>query len=314
MRDLFMRLEQFAKSEATVLIQGETGTGKELVAQAIHEHSPRKGGPFVVVDCGAIQENLLESELFGHTRSAFSGATHDRDGAVLDADGGTLFLDEIGEIPLGMQSKLLRVIESRSVKRIGENKYTKVDVRFVCATHRNLREMVNLGTFREDLYFRIAVLSVLVPPLRERPEDIGILLKHFMPSPGAAGAMDRALAEELTSRRWEGNVRELRNVAQRAMAHGWREALDRLETPAAPPRLDDGGAANKGPRVGPANGLPAGLLEGSYAQAKRQMWEWWERAFVTELLTRHHGDAKKAAAEAVMSKSYLWKVMKRCGV
>ncbi|MEI8254514.1 MAG: sigma 54-interacting transcriptional regulator [Deltaproteobacteria bacterium] len=319
MRDLFQRLERFARSQATVLIHGETGTGKELVAQAIHEHSSRKDGPFLIVDCGAIQENLLEAELFGHTRGAFSGATTERDGAFIEADGGTLFLDEVGEIPLNMQSKLLRAIESRMVRRLGENQHTKVDVRFVCASHRDLREMVNLGTFREDLYFRMAVLVVEVPPLRERREDIAMLVKHFMPVPGQAGHMNEQLAAELTRRTWSGNVRELRNTTERAMALGWREALDGTESrpsrASLAPGPGVGGAIRGGGGVGGAASVfPAAMLLGGFAELRRRATELWEREYLTGLLARNHGNSAKAAVEAAISRSYLWKAMARHGM
>jgi pSer/pThr/pTyr-binding forkhead associated (FHA) protein len=178
MREIFERIRQIAPTDETVLIRGETGTGKELVAESIHENSPRSGGPFVVVDCGSLPEHLLDSELFGHVRGAFTGAESDRRGAVQEADGGTLFLDEIGELPMSVQPRLLRALESRSVRRVGESTYRKVNVRFVAATHRDLRAMVNAKTFREDLYFRLSVLRVEVPPLRSRVEDVPLSVRH----------------------------------------------------------------------------------------------------------------------------------------
>ncbi|MFO0630926.1 MAG: sigma-54-dependent Fis family transcriptional regulator [Polyangiales bacterium] len=182
MRELFARLARVAGNESTVLIQGETGTGKELVARAIHQFSRRRDGPLVVVDCGALAENLLEAELFGHARGAFTGAAHERPGAIEAAHGGTVFLDEIGEMPLAMQPKLLRALESRSVRRVGETRYRDVDVRFVAATHRDLAEMVNAGTFREDLFFRLPVLPVtLLLPLRQRTDDIPLLVSRMLP-------------------------------------------------------------------------------------------------------------------------------------
>ena len=185
MRELFARLARIARAPASVLIEGETGTGKELVARAIHDASPRAGRPFVVIDCGALPENLLDAELFGHARGAFTGAVAARAGAFESAEGGTVFLDEIGELPLGVQPKLLRVLESRAVRRLGENDHRPVDVRVLSATHRDLRTMVNSRAFREDLYFRLAVLPVRVPPLRERPGDIIALAQHFLPRESA---------------------------------------------------------------------------------------------------------------------------------
>ncbi len=223
MRELFLRLSRYAASDAPVLLQGETGTGKELAAQAIHESSPRGAGPFVVVDCGALPETLLESELFGHVRGAFTGAIAARAGAFESAAGGTVFLDEIGELPLAMQPKLLRVLESQTVRRLGESEYRRVDVRFVAATHRDLQGMVAAGAFREDLYFRLGVLEARIPSLRERLEDVPLLLESFLRmTPYARVASERAL--EIASHPWLGNVRELRSFAGRIAAVGFDDA------------------------------------------------------------------------------------------
>ena len=216
MRELFAYLARVSPSDASVLIRGETGTGKELVARSIHEGSLRSKGPFVVVDCAALPENLLDAELFGHAKGAFTGANTAREGAIESANGGTVFLDEIGEVPLAMQPKLLRVLEQHTVRRIGESHHRKVDVRFVSATHRDLLAMVAQARFREDLYFRLAVLPVVVPPLRQRREDIERLVLHF-----AAGAtLSPSFVEELSRMPWRGNVRELRNAVERARTLG----------------------------------------------------------------------------------------------
>ncbi|HVJ21833.1 MAG TPA: sigma 54-interacting transcriptional regulator, partial [Polyangiaceae bacterium] len=221
MRRLFTVLEKAAASDATILIQGETGVGKELVARAIHESSKRSHGPFVVVDCGAIAENLIESELFGHVRGAFSGAVSDRRGLFEEADGGTLFLDEIGELPASLQPRLLRVIESREVRRVGSNQNRRVDVRFLAATHRPLAEHVNDGTFREDLYYRIAVVEAQIPALRARRDDILLLAEHFFRRyAGEKETLPTELRSSLTSRAWPGNVRELRNFIERSVSLG----------------------------------------------------------------------------------------------
>src|SRR4051812_9296273 len=180
MREVFSQLEKIAASEATVLVEGETGTGKEGVAEAIHDASPRKDGPFIVLDCSAIPANLLESELFGHEPGAFTGATDRRIGAFEQASGGTLFLDEIGELPMELQPKLLRALESRDVRRVGGTKTIHCDLRIVAATNRDLRAEVNKGTFRADLYFRLAVVKVDLPPLRERAGDIPLLVTHLL--------------------------------------------------------------------------------------------------------------------------------------
>src|SRR4051812_46551625 len=182
MRELFARLEKLAASDATVLITGETGTGKELVAESLHDLSPRKDGPFMVLDCGSIPPNLIESELFGHERGAFTGATSSYVGAFERADKGTLFLDEIGELPLAMQPKLLRVLEAHEVRRIGSTTIPSVDIRVVGAPNRDLGVEVNRGRFREDLFYRLAVARVHVPPLRERKDDIPLLIEHILAS------------------------------------------------------------------------------------------------------------------------------------
>ncbi len=226
MREMFATLARLAQLDACIMIQGETGSGKELVARAIHQASRRASGPFIVVDCGALSETLIEGELFGHTKGAFTGAVQNRAGAIEAAHGGTVFLDEIGELPLGMQPKLLRVLESSTIRRIGESQHRSVDVRFVTATHRDLLSMVNRGEFREDLYFRLAVFPVRVPPLRERTEDIGPLLNKF--SEGSTGWLTPGLLKVLEQRPWRGNVRELRTFAQRARALGPDDALTLL--------------------------------------------------------------------------------------
>lgn len=222
MRRLFSILERAAPTDATVLIQGETGVGKELVARAIHDMSRRAEGPFVVVDCGAIVENLIESELFGHVRGAFSGAVGDRRGLFEEAHGGTLFLDEIGELPASLQPRLLRVLENREVRRIGSNVPKKIDVRVLAATNVPLAQSVNSGDFREDLYYRIAVVEAYLPPLRQRKDDIALLARHFYRRyAGEDAELPEGFEATLKSRAWPGNVRELRNFVERSVSLGW---------------------------------------------------------------------------------------------
>ncbi|HTM19282.1 MAG TPA: sigma 54-interacting transcriptional regulator [Kofleriaceae bacterium] len=223
MRRLFERLERAAASDATVLLEGETGTGKTLAARAIHEHSARRGGPFVVLDCGAVPATLLESELFGHERGAFTGASARRTGVFEEASGGTLFLDEIGELPLELQTKLLGALENRSVRPVGGGAPVAVDVRVVAATNRDLRAEVNGGRFRPDVYYRLAVITVVLPALRERPGDVPAVAEQLLRSLGAEqGRIDALLTEELVTRMqqaaWPGNVRELRNYLERCLA------------------------------------------------------------------------------------------------
>jgi DNA-binding NtrC family response regulator len=222
MQKVFDTVLQIAPSRATVLITGESGTGKELIAAAIHEHSPRAERPFVKLHCAALAETLLESELFGHEKGAFTGAMARRDGRFQQADGGTLFLDEIGEIAPGVQVKLLRFLQEREFERVGGNQTVKVDVRIVAATNRDLLQCVKDGKFREDLYYRLNVVSVDIPPLRARPGDVPLLAMHFLRKYAQengvdiAGFTDEALAG-LVRHRWPGNVRELENAVERAV-------------------------------------------------------------------------------------------------
>ncbi|TAN51432.1 MAG: nif-specific transcriptional activator NifA [Rhodospirillales bacterium] len=219
MREVFGEVLQIAASATTVLLRGESGTGKELIARAIHANSPRKNGPFIKVNCAALSETLLESELFGHEKGAFTGATQERKGRFELADKGTLFLDEIGEISQAFQSKLLRVLQEREFERVGGNKTLKTDVRLICATNRNLEEAVTQGEFRADLYFRINVVPVFVPPLRERKDDIPLLAKHFLDRFNAENKRQLKLSDEaletLRACYFPGNVRELENCVQR---------------------------------------------------------------------------------------------------
>ena len=222
MKKLFRMVDKIAEFKSTVLIHGESGTGKELVARAFHDGGPRADQAFVAINCGAIPENLLESELFGHVRGAFTDAVRNKQGLFEEADGGTLFLDEIGELPLSLQVKLLRVLQESEIRRVGENKARKVDVRILAATIRDLAEMVQAGTFREDLFYRLNVLSVKIPPLRERPEDIPLLVEHFLGRCNskmgtAVSGVEPAAMKTLMEYAWPGNVRELENLVERAV-------------------------------------------------------------------------------------------------
>src|SRR6476619_3177838 len=214
-------IAKVAPTQSTVLILGETGTGKELVARAVHDQSPRAGEPFVAINCGALPETLIESELFGHRKGAFTGADEHRVGLFEVANGGTIFLDEIGELPRAMQAKLLRVLESGDIRRVGDNESFQVDVRVVCATHRNLEEMVHEDEFREDLMYRINTFEIFLPPLRDRVDDISELAEHLLGRfRGKSRATNRHLADDaiaiLKTHVWPGNVRELANVIEHA--------------------------------------------------------------------------------------------------
>jgi two-component system response regulator AtoC len=239
MLHVFRTIDKVADFKTTVLVTGESGTGKELVARAIHSRSSRRSGAFVAINCGAIPEALLESELFGHKRGAFTDAVSDRRGLFEEASGGTLLLDEIGELPLGLQVKLLRVLQEDVVRRLGDTKDVKVDTRIVAATHRDLAGEVKAGRFREDLYYRINVLAVPIAPLRERPEDINLLIEHFVARNNARlgvqfGGVSPEARKVLLEYPWPGNVRELENTIERAMVLA---ETDRIEVTDLPDRV-----------------------------------------------------------------------------
>jgi sigma-54 dependent transcriptional regulator, flagellar regulatory protein len=220
MQEIFKVIDKVANSDSTIIIHGESGTGKGLIARAIHKNSHRKSKPFIPINCGAIPENLLESELFGHVRGAFTGATSPKPGKFELADGGTVFLDEIGDMSSELQVKVLRVLEDREFEQVGGSKTIKVDVRIIAATHRNLEEEVQKGTFREDLYYRLNVIPVTLPPLRERSSDITLLIRHFLShfnkknNKGVKGVSEEAM-KIMMNYFWPGNVRELKNIAER---------------------------------------------------------------------------------------------------
>jgi transcriptional regulator with GAF, ATPase, and Fis domain len=321
MRALYATLTQIATADAPALILGETGTGKEVVARAIHEASPRNGAPFVIVDCAALPENLLDAELFGHAKGAFTGAAASRDGAIESAHTGTVFLDEIGELPKSMQPKLLRVLEAKTVRRIGENEHRPVDVRFVFATHRDLLKMVSTGDFREDLYFRIGVLPVHLPPLRERLDDLEMLIQHFS---GDDRAVSTDLLDALRARPWNGNVRELRNFVDRMKALGPERALAMTNVHAAPsPPTAPVGRASVTFEVTPSMpsegakdaGAPSAPSTQGPFRSFRDRWnEQGERMYVHDLLARHEHNVSAAAREAELDRTYLHKLIRKYGL
>ncbi len=298
MRSAFYLLERAAATDVTALIEGETGTGKEGAAESIHSQSQRKDGPFIVVDCGALPAQLLESELFGHERGAFTGATHQRQGAFEAADGGTLFLDEIGELPLDLQPKLLRALEGREIRRLGSNQYRPVNVRIVAATNRDLRALVNEGGFRSDLYYRLAVLIVNLPPLRERLGDIPTLVSSLTTRLGLSEdasqrLFDGAALERLQKAAWPGNVRELRNFVERCCVMDQSLPVD-----ASPARS---GTLVADPRL-------------SYAAAKRRILDEFEHQYLTQLLHVHGGNVSAAARAAQLDRPYMYKLLYRHGL
>jgi DNA-binding NtrC family response regulator len=236
MKDVFAKIQRAAPVDSTCLILGESGTGKELVAQALHHNSPRKKGPFVAVNCAAVPATLVESELFGHVRGAFTGATDRRVGRFEQADGGTLFIDEIGDFELGLQSKLLRVLETLTVTPVGGHEDRKVDVRVIAATSRDIRKMLEEGTFREDLYYRLNVVTIGLPPLRQRTDDIPILVEHFLKEISqqkhtASRRISPDVMRRFEAYRWPGNVRELRNTLERMMVLADGEVLTEKDLP-----------------------------------------------------------------------------------
>ena len=238
MKDIFETVKRLANFSTTVLITGESGTGKELLAKAIHHNSPRRGRPFVAINCGAIPENLMESELFGHKKGAFTDATRDKKGLFEEATGGTIFLDEIGELPAHLQVKLLRALQEQQIRRVGDETLIDIDVRVVAATLRNLDEDVQTGRFREDLYYRLNVVSINIPPLRERREDIAVLIEHFMKKHNTRlGLAVKGIAPEamklLVEYYWKGNVRELENCIERALVLTESESIDIESLPEA---------------------------------------------------------------------------------
>jgi transcriptional regulator with GAF, ATPase, and Fis domain len=298
MRAMFRELERIAAHDVTVLLRGETGTGKELVSQAIHERSGRASSPFVVVDCGALTETLLESELFGHARGAFTGAISARAGVLESANGGTVFLDEIGEMPLALQPRLLRALEDRTVRRLGENQRRSFDVRVIAATHRDLRAMVNDGTFREDLYFRLAVVECEIPPLRERREDIPLLAAHFA-AKFAANLSTEDLSE-LSTQTFAGNVRELRNAVERRVVLG--RASARLDIPAP--------SASRSVPVESAQPLPLDLA--TPFKVLRDLWtDRLEREYLQGLLSLHANNISAVANAAGLDRSYVHRLLRK---
>ena len=300
MQQVYALMRQAAESDITVLVRGESGTGKELVAKSFHQNSPRKDGPFVAVDCAAIPETLIESELFGHERGAFTGATTRRIGAFERADGGTIFLDEIGDMPYALQAKLLRVLQEREIQRVGGGSSIAVDIRVVTATNKDLERAVAAGEFREDLYYRIAAFPIVIPPLRERREDIPLLARHFLEQHAARadrpiGGISTAALRLLLQYHWPGNVRELENAMERAVL---LETAAVLQAGSLPPALSPVLAAAVDPS------LPAAVLP--LAEVERQ-------ALVQALeVAGHH--VPRAAQALGVSRATLYRKLKKHGL
>ncbi len=301
-------------SRATVLISGETGTGKELFARAIHYTSQRRGKPFVPVNCAALPDHLIENELFGHTRGAFTGALLEKEGLFHEADGGTLFLDEINSLNVTVQSKLLRVLQDQEFRPLGATRSHKVNVKIIAATNTDLRFLVGNGKFREDLFYRLNVLSVVLPSLRERKEDILLLAKHFIgiyeTELGRSGMLlTQSAKSKLLGYAWPGNVRELEGVIQRAIAMAAGDLLDShdIDLPMSEPEA----------QVGPTMTLVSrGLLSTdiSFQEMKEKVIEEFERAYLSELLTSHHGNISKAARAAQKERRAFQRLLQKHGL
>ncbi len=320
MRELFARLEKLARTDTTVLVTGETGAGKELVAEALHDHSPREKGPFVVLDCGSIPPNLIESELFGHERGAFTGATNSYAGAFERAHGGTVFLDEIGELPLAMQPKLLRVLERKEVRRVGGSKTIEVDVRIVAATNRDLGVEVNRGRFREDLYYRLAVARVHVPPLRERKDDLPLLIEHILAT--TPGGETASIAQEtidlMMKHDWPGNVRELRNVIERAvlLAESPENEESLRRAPAPVPRSEPSITVTPSQTATSADATMTVPVDVAipFKNAKQNVISEFERRYISRLLAQHDGNISAAARAAGIDRMSIHKMLHRLGL
>ncbi len=286
MHEVIDRLKRIAPTDASVLIQGATGTGKELVAQAVHQNSPRKNKPFVALNCAALSENILESELFGHVRGAFTDASSDRVGKFEYAHGGTLFLDEVGDMPLATQIKLLRVLESSEITRVGSNEATSVNVRILSATNRNLEDSIAAGTFRSDLYHRLKVVTIDLPRLAERSQDIPLLIEHFLKQftkrhHKQVDSMTAAARRRLMAFDWPGNVRQLRNVIESMVVVDYDGVLDVDDLPAELAAPSDAPEDTRGSNLAGLVGKPLSELE---------------RLFIAETLEQTGGN-REAAAE-----------------
>jgi transcriptional regulator with GAF, ATPase, and Fis domain len=296
MRSIFALLERVAPTNETVLITGETGTGKEVCAHSIVERSGRATAPLVVVDCGAMPPALLESELFGHKRGAFTGAVSDHQGAFERANGGTVFFDEVGELPLELQTRLLRAVENRWIRRVGGTRKIPLDIRIIAATNRCLEEEVNRGAFRADLYYRLSVVQVRLPPLRERPQDIGPLATNILLESGASEQfnLDDETLARLQRYSWPGNVRELRNYLRRL-------TLGEREAPGAQPAA----VAETGQTID---------LSVSFREAKEAAVARFERAYLTALMRSASGNVSQAARMAQTDRTHLSRLLNKYGL
>jgi two-component system response regulator HydG len=310
MQAVYQMIDRVAPTDATVLILGETGTGKELVARAVHERSSRSSSRPIAVNCAAIPRSLMESELFGHARGAFTGAMADRAGLFEDANGSTLFLDEIGELRPTVQATLTRMLEERAVRRIGETRERKIDVRVIAATHRDLRGMIKAGAFREDLWFRLNVCVIELPPLRDRAEDIPILAQRFLAERApqgrvAATRFSHGAMSALQAYRWPGNVRELKSAVERAAI---LETTGEIQIEALPPELQSSSPL----RLTSASDVDLAQL--SYREAVDASREETNRRYLEAVMRRFRGDVSKAASHAGVERESFYRLLRRCGI
>ena len=330
MREIYSIIEKISPTATTVVIEGETGTGKEVVAQSIHKLSSRATGPVIIFDCGAVPPNLIESELFGHEKGSFTGAVMTRQGLFEMADHGTLFLDELGELPLDLQPKLLRALEQREIRRVGSSKSIKVDVRIIAATNRNLEEEVRAGRFRQDLFYRLSVVRLMLPALRDRVDDIPLLVRYFLKTQaynlapdGSARvkAISRTAGECLTNYNWPGNVRELVNVIERAVSFCDGNSIEVNDLPEQIRNVSK--AVVRAPTSGADAGVelpngqaprpPQELISGdvTFKDAKERWVSSFERDYIISLLKRHKGNISHAARDADIDRKYFRKLMKK---
>ena len=329
MRELFTIVEKIAPTGTTVVIEGETGTGKEVIAKEIHRLSPRARAPFLVLDCGAVPPSLIESELFGHEKGSFTGAVAQRQGLFETAHGGTVFLDEIGELPLDLQPKLLRALEAREIRRVGGGRAIRVDVRIIAATNRELHKEVAAGRFREDLYYRLCVVRLHIPPLRERVEDLPLLVKHLL-ARLAANKLDdgrekiRAVTpramERLAAWRFPGNVRELVNVVERAVSLADGDVLDENDLPELLRGETARAAVTPPPPPPPSSREPPHMPDGdeaalgTFKEAKERIVAGFEREYLVALLQKTGGNISQAARDADIDRKYFRKLMRKHGL
>jgi transcriptional regulator with GAF, ATPase, and Fis domain len=299
-------IKRAAQTRSTVLITGETGTGKGLIARAIHQQSQEQHRPFQVIDCTTVPEGMMESELFGHVRGAFTGAVSDKRGLIELANGGTVFFDEIGELPLPLQAKLLRVLEENEVRPVGGTRVRRVEMRFIAATNRNLEERVREGSFRKDLYYRLAVVQIFVPPLRQRRDDIKVLARHLLGKLSREFGRTRCHFDDealsvLTAYHWPGNVRELRNILERAMMLATGDTITAGDLRTLLPQ-----SAGE-----PSDAMGSGLISLPYMEAKERAIGQFTKAYLEAKLAQHDGVITKAAESSGIPRQHFSLLMKR---